>query len=168
VKRKRGNKMKVSDFNYELPLHLIAQHPYDKRDEARLMVLDKNKQTIEHKVFKDVIDYLKFNIVKQGKSPSLVSYFDNSIDLLKSIVLNNYNLVICVGTDSSTYNYNIKENLAKIFDSKLEKNLSCEVSLKKYCNTHNIPYTSQEEMQGTILANAVPLCDGRFYNNGFT
>ena len=50
--------MKVSDFNYELPLHLIAQHPYDKRDEARLMVLDKTNKTIEHKVFKDVIDYL--------------------------------------------------------------------------------------------------------------
>ncbi len=50
--------MKVSDFNYELPTHLIAQHPYDKRDEARLMVLDKTNQKIEHKVFKDVIDYL--------------------------------------------------------------------------------------------------------------
>lgn len=50
--------MKVADFNYELPKELIAQHPYDKRDEARLMVLDKNKDLIEHKVFKDVIDYL--------------------------------------------------------------------------------------------------------------
>lgn len=50
--------MKVSDFNYELPKELIAQHPYDKRDEARLMVLDKKKQSIEHKVFKDVVDYL--------------------------------------------------------------------------------------------------------------
>ena len=30
--------MKVSDFNYELPEELIAQHPYDKRDEARLML----------------------------------------------------------------------------------------------------------------------------------
>ena len=50
--------MKVSDFNYELPEYLIAQHPYDKRDEARLMVLDKANQKIEHKVFKDVIDYL--------------------------------------------------------------------------------------------------------------
>lgn len=50
--------MKVSDFNYELPKELIAQHPYDKRDEARLMVLDKKSKTIEHKVFKDVIDYL--------------------------------------------------------------------------------------------------------------
>ena len=50
--------MKVSDFNYELPKELIAQHPYDKRDEARLMVLDKRNHSIEHKVFKDIIDYL--------------------------------------------------------------------------------------------------------------
>ena len=51
--------MKVSDFNYELPEELIAQHPYDKRDEARLMVLDRKTQIIEHKVFKDIIDYLE-------------------------------------------------------------------------------------------------------------
>ncbi len=51
--------MKVSDFNYDLPEELIAQHPYDKRDEARLMVLDRKTQRIEHKVFKDIIDYLE-------------------------------------------------------------------------------------------------------------
>ena len=51
--------MKVSDFDYDLPEELIAQHPYDKRDEARLMVLDKKTQTIEHKIFKDIIDYLE-------------------------------------------------------------------------------------------------------------
>lgn len=51
--------MKVSDFNYELPEELIAQHPYDKRDEARLMVLHRNTKQIEHKVFKDIIDYLE-------------------------------------------------------------------------------------------------------------
>ena len=50
--------MKVSDFNYELPERLIAQHPSEKRDESRLMVLDRKNQTIEDKVFKDVIDYL--------------------------------------------------------------------------------------------------------------
>lgn len=50
--------MKVEEFNYNLPEELIAQHPYDKRDEARLMVLDKKTEKIDHKVFKDVIDYL--------------------------------------------------------------------------------------------------------------
>ena len=51
--------MKVSEFNYDLPEELIAQHPYDKRDEARLMVLNRQTQKIEHKVFRDVIDYLE-------------------------------------------------------------------------------------------------------------
>lgn len=51
--------MKVSDFNYELPKELIAQHPYDKRDEARLMVLNRENKTIENKIFRNVIDYLE-------------------------------------------------------------------------------------------------------------
>lgn len=51
--------MKVSDFNYNLPEELIAQTPIKKRDESRLMVLDKTNKTIEHKVFKDILDYLK-------------------------------------------------------------------------------------------------------------
>lgn len=51
--------MKVSEFNYELPKELIAQHPYEKRDEARLMVLNRKSKTIEHKVFRDIIDYLE-------------------------------------------------------------------------------------------------------------
>ncbi len=50
--------MKVSDFNYDLPQELIAQHPYDKRDEARLMVIDAKTQKIEHRIFKDVLEYL--------------------------------------------------------------------------------------------------------------
>ena len=50
--------MNISEFDYELPEELIAQHPCDKRDEARLLVLNKENKTIEHKIFKDVIDYL--------------------------------------------------------------------------------------------------------------
>ena len=51
--------MKVSDFNYDLPEELIAQTPLEKRDESRLMVLDRRNKTIEHKKFKDIIDYLE-------------------------------------------------------------------------------------------------------------
>ena len=51
--------MKVSEFNYNLPEELIAQVPLEKRDESRLMVLDRKEQTIEHKVFKYIIDYLE-------------------------------------------------------------------------------------------------------------
>ena len=50
--------MQVSEFNYDLPEELIAQVPIEKRDESRLMVLNRKNQTIEHKTFKDIIDYL--------------------------------------------------------------------------------------------------------------
>ncbi len=51
--------MKVSEFNYNLPEELIAQTPIEKRDESRLMILNRNKKTIEHKKFKDIINYLE-------------------------------------------------------------------------------------------------------------
>ena len=51
--------MELKEFYYDLPEGLIAQVPIKKRDESRLMVLDRKKQTIEHKVFKDILDYLQ-------------------------------------------------------------------------------------------------------------
>ena len=49
--------MKLSDFDFNLPNSLLAQHPSSDRDEARLMVLNRAEQTIEHQTFKDVINY---------------------------------------------------------------------------------------------------------------
>ena len=51
--------MKLTDFNYELPERLIAQVPIEKRDESRLMVLDKNTGEVEHKHFTDILDYME-------------------------------------------------------------------------------------------------------------
>lgn len=53
--------MKLSDFYYDLPQELIAQHPCSKRDECRLLVLDKETGKAEHKVFKDIIEYISPN-----------------------------------------------------------------------------------------------------------
>ena len=50
--------MKLSDFDYNLPEELIAQYPADKRDESRLLVLDRKSGKIEHTVFKNIINYL--------------------------------------------------------------------------------------------------------------
>ena len=50
--------MKTSDFNFHLPEELIAQHPLEKRDTSRLMVLDKATGEIEHNHFYDVLNYL--------------------------------------------------------------------------------------------------------------
>jgi S-adenosylmethionine:tRNA ribosyltransferase-isomerase len=50
---------KKSDFFYELPEELIAQTPAEPRDSSRLLVYDRKTKNIEHKIFRDVIDYLK-------------------------------------------------------------------------------------------------------------
>ncbi len=49
--------MKLSKFKYDLPVSLIAQYPSKERDESRLMVVHRDTGLIEHKMFKDVIDY---------------------------------------------------------------------------------------------------------------
>lgn len=49
--------MKLSNFNFELPKELLAEYPSEHRDEARLMVVHRNSGKIEHKLFKDLIDY---------------------------------------------------------------------------------------------------------------
>ena len=51
--------MKTSDFFYELPEELIAQDPLEDRTASRLLVLDRKADKLEHKIFSDVIDYLK-------------------------------------------------------------------------------------------------------------
>ncbi|MBR7148345.1 MAG: S-adenosylmethionine:tRNA ribosyltransferase-isomerase, partial [Firmicutes bacterium] len=51
--------MNISEFDYELPLELIAQHPSQKREDCRLLVVHRENDTVEHKHFYDIIDYLK-------------------------------------------------------------------------------------------------------------
>lgn len=50
--------MKTSDFDYELPEELIAQHPAAQRDHSRLLVMDKYTGAVEHRVFRDIVNYL--------------------------------------------------------------------------------------------------------------
>ncbi len=49
--------MKLSQFNYDLPRELIAAYPPENRDESRMMVVHRKERKIEHKTFKDIIDY---------------------------------------------------------------------------------------------------------------
>ena len=51
--------MKISDFDFELPEELIAQHAVNPRDHSKLLVLNKKEKTLEHKKFYNIIDYLK-------------------------------------------------------------------------------------------------------------
>lgn len=49
--------MKLSHFQFHLPTELLAEYPAENRDESRLMVVNRKTKTIEHKLFKDIIDY---------------------------------------------------------------------------------------------------------------
>ena len=53
------DKMKLSDYFYDLPEELIAQDPLEKRDESRVLVLGRDSGEISHKTFKNVIDFLR-------------------------------------------------------------------------------------------------------------
>lgn len=54
-----GRILKVSDFDYDLPEELIAQHPAQKRDMSRLLVYNRKTTEVQHRIFKDVGEYLK-------------------------------------------------------------------------------------------------------------
>ena len=51
--------LKTSDFAFDLPQELIAQHPTERRDDARLMVIDRKTGEITHRIFRDITDYLR-------------------------------------------------------------------------------------------------------------
>ena len=58
INEKAKTDLVTSDFDYYLPEELIAQHPAEKRDHSRLMVLDREQNTISHKHFYDIVDYI--------------------------------------------------------------------------------------------------------------
>ncbi|MBN2571631.1 MAG: tRNA preQ1(34) S-adenosylmethionine ribosyltransferase-isomerase QueA [Ignavibacteriales bacterium] len=62
--------MKLTDFKYNLPKNLIAKFPVHPKDKSKLMVLDRKNQVIEHKIFSNIIDYMKKGdvlVVNQSK-----------------------------------------------------------------------------------------------------
>ncbi|MBE6603981.1 MAG: tRNA preQ1(34) S-adenosylmethionine ribosyltransferase-isomerase QueA [Ruminococcaceae bacterium] len=63
VNEKVKTDLKTSDFYYDLPEELIAQHPLEKRDSSRMMVLDRKAGTVTHRHFYDIVEYLNPNDV---------------------------------------------------------------------------------------------------------
>ncbi len=59
VNQKPETELRTSDFYYDLPQELIAQHPMEKRDNSRLMVLDRASESLTHRHFYDILDYLQ-------------------------------------------------------------------------------------------------------------
>ena len=59
INEKKPTDLKTSDFYYDLPEERIAQHPAEKRDHSRLMVLDRETGSLSHRHFYDILDYLR-------------------------------------------------------------------------------------------------------------
>ena len=59
VNEKKPTDLRTADFYYDLPEERIAQHPAERRDHSRLMVLDREAGTLEHRRFYDILDYLR-------------------------------------------------------------------------------------------------------------
>ena len=57
----KKKKYKLGDFDYPLPKKYIAQYPGDKRDQSKLMVVNRKEKTIEHKKFSNIVDHLRKN-----------------------------------------------------------------------------------------------------------
>jgi S-adenosylmethionine:tRNA ribosyltransferase-isomerase len=57
ITKKKKSSMKLSQFKFDLPLNLIAQHPTKKREDARMMVVHRHTGQIENKHFRDILDY---------------------------------------------------------------------------------------------------------------
>lgn len=112
--------MNISEFDYELPEKLIAQMPADKRQNSKMLVLDKKNKTIEHKHFFDIVDYIEPNSI---------------------LVLNNTKVL-------PARLYGTKDTGAKIevflLESKENKNWSCLIKPSKRVKPDTIITISNE------------------------
>src|SRR5690242_21527519 len=97
---------RTSDYDFDLPLDLIAQTPSEKRDESRLMVLNRASETIEHKRFADLADIipsgdgLVLNTTKVFRARLLGTRNSGApaeILLLKSVGADNYEAMVHPG-----------------------------------------------------------------------
>ncbi len=112
--------MNISEFDYILPEELIAQMPADKRENSKMLVLDKSNKTIEHKHFFDIVDYIDGNSI---------------------LVLNNTKVI-------PARLYGHKDTGAKIevllLESKKGNNWSCLIKPSKRIKPDNIITISEE------------------------
>ena len=105
----------------------------------------------------DIIQYLKFNILRVGEQVSLISYFNNNYQSLLKYTQDDFDLVFIIGTDNAIYNHNIKENVSKILGKKLYRNLDIENTLKFFCEKNSIVFASQEELVSLIPESSIPI-----------
>ena len=133
----------------------------------RIACIALNSSLIHSNNQAKIVQYLNTKLYEIGEKISLISYFDNSLEKLRNIMLDNYDLIFIIGTTEPIYNHNIKDNIARLCGDKLLNNEACYVALNKYCSLNNIPFSVSEESEVMIPTNAIPLISNEIYHNGF-
>ena len=124
--------MKLSDFEYNLPKELIAQDPIKKRDESRLLVIDKKTGELSHHIFKDIINYInpgdtlvlnETKVIPARLIGNIIRENDNSVgeDILSSHIGANGNTV---GANGKTVGANACRALGRVCEVFLVRRLS--------------------------------------------
>ena len=124
--------MRLSDFEYNLPKELIAQDPIKKRDESKLLVIDKKTGELSHHIFKDIINYInpgdtlvlnETKVIPARLIGNIVGANANSVgdDILSSRVGTNNNIV---GANGNTVGANACRALGRVCEVFLVRRLS--------------------------------------------
>ena len=85
--------MKLSQYGYEFSPEMLAKYPADNRDESRLMVINRATGTIEHRIFKDIIEYFDEEVVNY-KNPFLLSGMAEAVDVLRKAISENKCIIV--------------------------------------------------------------------------
>src|SRR3989339_711872 len=135
--------MKLSDFDYSLPKSFIAQDPADPRDSAKLLVFDTRTGMIEHRVFRDVLEYLTdadVLVVNRSKVIKARIKFESDpkmeIFLLKKISHNVYECLIRPG-----------RKFKKGASLKIKNGIECEVIDVKNDGTRVIKFFTDKDIE---------------------
>ena len=126
-----------------------------------------NSNLIEIEKQSKIIKFINKKLYEIGERVSLISYTDNNYDKLKNVIQEQYDVIFILGTDSSIFNHNIKNNLCRLIGDSLDNLDTSYSALKKYCDNNNIVFSMQEEMEVKLPSKCIPLCDSEYYNNGF-
>ena len=97
-----------------------------------------NQNLIHIEAQSKIINFINKQLFQLGERVSLISYLDNNLEHIRNIINDRYDLLFFIGTESSIFNHNIKENLSRLLQDKLDSNSSCYKSLSDYCNKNNV------------------------------
>ena len=143
---------RLSEFDLEIPEKLIAQHPSKTRDGCKLMVLNKDDGSFEHKAFKDIIQYFQnnnqYNLIFSPhpliKNYSSRNNIDIDFDKIKSnnIIVDFYSNDTVDGSYLNVADVYIGDVSSMVTDFIIKKNKSCI-----FINSHNIDWQNNKSFE---------------------